>query len=156
MKPLIFLDVDGVFNCPQAIVPYEHVHLGTAAEVFIPEGSAERLQRLLRVYEPVWATAWLGEAHECFQAPLRLSEAPWPHLNYQRFKILAIVKHAKARPWAWIDDDASYELEALNWFPYYDRFLEGFIIEPNPRVGLTDEHVDDLLTWTGDNEESRL
>lgn len=154
MRPLLYLDVDGVINCVEATVPVDHIHPGTSSEAFVPVGTAERLERLLRVYEPVWSTAWLGTAHDCFQSHLGLPTASWPFLSYDRFKILAILRHARGRPWAWVDDDANYELRALNWFPHYDRMLEGLIITPDRHVGLTDEHVEELLDLNG-NDESR-
>lgn len=152
MKPVLYLDVDGVLNCLDATVPCVRIHPGTDCEAFVPEGTAERLQRLLRVYEPVWSTAWLGDAHGCFQRHLSLPRAAWPFLSYERFKILSIIPHARGRPWAWIDHSASFELRRLNWFPHYDAFLEGLIIETDPHVGLTDDHVEEMLTWYGNGE----
>lgn len=150
MKPLLFLDVDGVLNLKGtgAEVPCDQIPASEGFEgALIPLGTAERVSRLTEVYEPVWSTAWLGAAHRPFSGPLRLPEVSWPYLIYAKLKLPAVLRYARQRPWAWVDDEATWELREMNWWPDYERYLEGLIVEPKPKVGLTDEHVDALLEF---------
>jgi hypothetical protein len=132
-KPFLFLDVDGVILA-------EREHL-----TFIPVGTRERLARLLPVFEPVWATAWLGAAHPTFRDDLDLPDESWPYVDYKDFKLTAILRFAGGRPWAWVDDDAKWELASLG-----DSFRDlpsSLVICPSYKVGITDEHVEALLAF---------
>lgn len=146
-KPILFLDVDGVLNCLDATVPITTINQGTPDLAYVPDGTRERLERLLDVYEPVWATAWMGTAHNAFWDHLGLPDTPWPYIRWHAFKLPAIVAWAGDRDWAWVDDDAGYEFRELGWQPP-ERFVDGLVIQPHPRVGLTDEHVEKLLQFT--------
>lgn len=149
-KPILFLDVDGVLNVwhntSQCTVEYVMINSGTAWQACIPVGTKERLAKLLEVYEPVWATAWLGSAHGIFSPPLALSEEHWPHIYFTHHKVTEILKVAGNRPWAWIDDDAEWEFKDLKWEPH-ERFVDGLVIVPHPSIGITDEHVEKLLEF---------
>lgn len=101
-RPLLFLDVDGVLNCLDGGHP-EHRTPGGLG-VWIPPGVTERMDKLLRVFEPVWATAWLGSAHSEWRAivdPAGLTA--WPYVSYSDLKLPAILRYAKERPWVWIE-----------------------------------------------------
>jgi hypothetical protein len=152
-RPLLFLDVDGVLNCPGPRQDeHEFVKLG-GLPVFIPKGTKERVHRLLEVYDPVWCTAWLGSAHSAWRHVLELDGLPWPYVNYRQYKIIDLLKMAGDRLWAYVDDDVfGYELKGLGWT---EDMVSGLLIQPDPYVGLTDEHVRELLIFANDAEPDR-
>ena len=148
--PILFLDVDGVLNCVGRdewgqLAEYAP---GRRFPVYPPPGTADRVRRLtLEAFEPVWATAWLGSAHRCWSRVLNLDPMPWPYVDYERFKLVEIVRYARGRPWAWVDDDARWEMRELGWT---DEMVPGLVLAPDPAEGLTDEHVERLLTWAAE------
>lgn len=148
--PLLFLDVDGVLNVgpfPDDGIDGEWVKDGEefGRIAFVPDGTAGRLARLLEVYEPVWCTAWQGMAHGHFREHLGLPAESWPYISYQAYKLTEILRYAGHRPWAWVDDMATWEQAKLG--DHFKDFPNSLVIVPNDKVGLTDEHVDRLLAW---------
>jgi len=176
-RPILFLGVDGVLNCFCAdseqvtgTIPWlpadsrrreEHLNrygsddpseydgLTKERSADIPHGMRERLARVLPLYEPVWATFWFTDAHPVLAAHLGLPEQPWPYLAFDgHWKLPAIIQYAAGRPWAWVDDDATFEQRNNP-----EAIIPGdaLIIEPRPSSGLTDEHVDELIGFATRN-----
>lgn len=152
-SPLLFLDVDGVLNCiGERQDEHEYVILD-GSHCYVPHGTRERVTRLLESYDPVWCTAWLGRAHSAWRRYLDLDPIPWPYVNYVQYKLPELIRMAAGRPWAYVDDDVfTYELEGLDWTP---DMVDGLLIQPDHRVGLTDEHVDRLLDYAAEVNPSR-
>lgn len=152
-KPILFLDVDGVLNVFSAKVPSTKTYVPSRwsdedvinVPVEVADGTTRRIHNLLGHFEPVWATAWLGGAHGGWREILDLPSTSWPHITYFGLKLPEIIRHAGERPWAWIDDDAIWEMRELKWS---DRMIgDNLIINPDPRIGLTDEIVDEVIDW---------
>lgn len=151
MKPILFLDVDGVLNVFND-EPHERIYAPAKTEAgakarfgnyaIVPHGIKERLLRLWPQFEVVFATAWLGSASPVFCPWLGVDSCEY--LPWQEYKLPAIIKRAASHPWAWVDDDASWELRGLGWTRDY---VEGLIVEPDPTEGLTDQHVEQLMAW---------
>lgn len=155
-KPILFLDVDGVLNChawPNA--DYENLLQDIGGfRCLVPPETRERLRRILEHYEPVWATAWLGRAHSAWREALDLPQEPWPYVSYVEYKLPSIIKMAGWRPWAWVDDDANWEIERLGWKASY---VSGLVISPDGRYGITEEIVEQLIEYAkevGNRKES--
>jgi hypothetical protein len=145
--PLLFLDVDGVLNCPGPRQDEYVPHQADAETVWVPAHTEDRVRRLARNFEIIWATAWLGGAHGHWSRILGLPDAvPWPYLNYVNLKLPAILRRAGERRWAWVDDDAHSELLTLGWT---SDMVTGKLVVPRFDVGLTDAHVAELLEWAG-------
>ncbi len=145
-RPLLFVDVDGVLHCLGATAPAQRYRCPNSFQLTIPDGTRQRLARLLEVFDPVWSTAWTTDAHDAFRVPLGLSEEPWPVLNWGTYKLPAIEEFAGDRPWAWIDDEALWELDKLG----RDHISPNLLINPDPLVGITDTHVERLLGFAAD------
>lgn len=141
MKPLLFMDVDGVLNCFRD--DGEMFNAGTADWCCVPPGTQDRLKILVKHFDPVWATAWFGRAN-VLREPLNLGPKPWPHIEWNQFKLTEILKFAKDRPWAWVDDDANFELDELGWTTL---MVPGLVVEPDPNFGLNDQHVEQLVQY---------
>lgn len=143
MKPLLFLDVDGVINCLNIGAGYEVVQPDPDGLIAtVPPGMEDRLARLSEHYEIVWATAWRGAAHPHFRDHLGLPAESWRYVDYRDLKLTEILRMAGERPWAWVDDDIRFELRQLGW---KSDMVSGLLIEPSPDEGLTDAHVEQLV-----------
>lgn len=157
MKPVLFVDVDGVlslFGFPADAELPGHFHWIDGIAHCIPPDTGPRLARLADRFELVWATGWEEKANEYLPAILDLPFRELPCLSFDgrarfgssHWKLDALSEYAGTRPAAWIDDnvaDGGREWAQL-------RAAPTLLIETQPPVGLTDEHVDELLAWAGD------
>ena len=115
---------------------------------FISDAAGEHLRGLASDFECVWCTGWEERADEHLRLAYRL-EAAWPHIVFPRspagahWKLDAIDAYAGARPLAWIDD--AHDDACHAWAD--DRPGPTLLIGTNPAVGITDEHVETLLSW---------
>jgi hypothetical protein len=141
LKPILFLDVDGVLNCPGPMQDKYDCSSAHGAEVAIPPGMMEKVKALSALYEPVWATAWFNDANSYWNQVFEL-ESDWPVLEYNDKKLPMILEYAKGRSWAWVDDDALKECQELGIDP---QQLSGLILVPSFNIGLSDEHVMALI-----------
>jgi hypothetical protein len=111
-------------------------------------------------FEVLWTTTWQQNAPVGIGEPAGLPD--WPYLpldhsdverlrNQLGHKIAAILKvlTADPRPFAWIDDDFVG--------PGPPRILEvdlpKLLIKPVTRIGITREHVDQLLAFAAENTQ---
>jgi hypothetical protein len=152
-RPLLFLDVDGVLNPDIPQVECDSLSSDSSFSIVnVPKGTKDHLAKLQKHFEIIWATAWLGDAHSFFREHLDLPQDSWPYLDYKHLKLIEIIRFAKDRPWAWVDDDANAELRALG-----DNFRDmpnSLIIVPKRDIGLTDEHVEELLEFAKERDGS--
>lgn len=152
-KPLLFVDVDGVLS----LFGFEELpgplHLVDGVAHCIPPESGPRLERLAERYELVWATGWEEKANEYLPHLLGLPFRELPYLTFDgqavfgtaHWKLAAIERHAGGRPLAWIDD--SLDDECRKWAR--TRAAPTLLVETESAVGLTDDHVDRLMAWSG-------
>ena len=161
MQPYLLIDIDGVL-CPygtgrrHAREGYQWITLGMTTVQWSP---AHRLAlaRLGDTFRLHWATGWEAHANYYF-APL-YDLPPLPYISYGNeyfgpgasytFKLPYIAEWASKRPdtpIAWIDDDIHDD--AMEWAA--ERRIAGtptLFMRIAPHVGLTDDDVEELLTW---------
>jgi hypothetical protein len=153
-RPVLALDVDGVislfgFAGGVADVP-GRFHLIDGMLHCIPEGISERLARLADDYDLVWATGWEDRANDRLPEILGLA-GELPFLTFDgnarfgsaHWKIAAIDRYAGERPLAWVDDCIDETCQA--WA--VARTAPTLLVPTEPDRGLTDAHVDALLSW---------
>jgi hypothetical protein len=154
-RPILFVDVDGVISlfgfAPGADEMPGPLHWIDGIAHFIPEDVGERLVRLAASFELVWATGWEERANEHLPYILGLPFRELPFLTFDgravfgsaHWKVDAIAEYAGDRPVAWIDDNIDEECVA--WAE--GRRAPTLIVRTDSAVGLTDEHVEELLRW---------
>jgi HAD domain in Swiss Army Knife RNA repair proteins len=154
-RPILFVDVDGVISlfgfAPGAAEMPGPLHWIDGIAHFIPEDVGERLVRLAASFELVWATGWEERANEHLPYILGLPFRELPFLTFDgravfgsaHWKVDAIAEYAGDRPAAWIDDNIDEECVA--WAE--GRSAATLIVHTDSAVGLTDEHVEELLRW---------
>jgi hypothetical protein len=116
----------------------------------IPDEVGSRLRRLADSFEIVWATGWEERANDRLPEILGLPTG-LPFLTFDgrasfgsaHWKIDPIDRYAGERPLAWVDDciDASCE----DWAEM--RAAPTLLVPTDPTEGLTDAHVEALLSW---------
>jgi hypothetical protein len=153
--PILFVDVDGVISlfgfAPDVGELPGPLHWIDGVAHCIPEDIGGRLVTLAERFELVWATGWEERANEYLPHLLRLPFGDLPWLSFEgravfgsaHWKVDAIDRYAGDRPAAWIDDNLGEECHA--WAQ--GRAAPTLLIETSPPVGLTDEHVSELLDW---------
>jgi hypothetical protein len=153
-RPLLALDVDGVislfgFEGPIGEAP-GRFHLINGMPHCIPEGIGAMLARLTPHYEIVWATGWEDRANERLPEILGLpGELPFltfdgrARFGTAHWKIEAIDRYAGDRPLAWVDDSIDETCRA--WAAA--RSAPTLIVHTESEIGLTEDHVETLLTW---------
>jgi hypothetical protein len=154
-KPILFVDVDGVislFGFPASAeeLPGPFSWVDGVAHC-IPPAAGERLVRLSETFHLVWATGWEHRANEYLPLILDLPFAELPSLSFgggaiwgsSHWKLDAISDYAQDRPVAWIDDNLGPECQL--WA--VRREAPTLLVPTHPAVGMTDEHVEELLSW---------
>lgn len=153
--PILFLDVDGVislfgFGPGTGKLPGPLQWIDGVAHC-ISETVGERLVTLAEHFELVWATGWEERANDHLPYLLKLPFRDLPCLSFDgravfgsaHWKVEAIAEYAGERPAAWIDDNLNEECH--RWAR--ERPAPTLLVETSPPVGMTDEHVSELLTW---------
>jgi hypothetical protein len=151
--PILFVDIDGVislFGFDRAAPPPGRFHTVDGIPHWIGELSGIHLARLAPRFELVWASGWEERANEHLPHVLELpSELPTlsfdntPVFGEAHWKIAAVDRYASGRPAAWIDDSLDERCHA--WAE--SRSEPTFLLETDPAVGITGEHVERLLAW---------
>ena len=155
-RPVLFVDVDGVISLfgfdPSAPLP------GTFHSVdgilhCIGNEAGRRLARLTDQFELVWATGWEEKANEYLPHLLQIPRN-LPTLRFDgravfgtaHWKLEAIEEYARERPAAWIDDNL--DDRCTHWAN--QRRAPTLLVETDASVGITDEHVEELLRFADD------
>jgi len=153
-QPLLLIDVDGVislFGFDPAQPPAGRFQVVDGIAHFLSATAGEHLRRLSQTFEPVWCTGWEEKANDYLPLALGLPEA-LPYLSFERpvdhthahWKLAAIEAFAApSRPLAWIDD--AHDETCAAWADA--RQAPTLLIRTDAAIGLTGEHVAELLSW---------
>ena len=156
MKPLLFLDFDGVLNQFQApfVLPahlYEQTvavaHPWRQVRVTLNREHPAMLSRLRESFDLVWGTAWQDNANGFhLRRMLGIEELPVVRFTQMpveyipqglHWKTERLLAWAKGRPFCWIDDEAQPADQA-----YLDRAgATSLIVFTEPVQGLQERHV---------------
>jgi hypothetical protein len=156
-EPLLLVDVDGVISLfgfdPSAAPPGRFV-LVDGIPHLISATAGDHLRALAAEFELAWCTGWEEKADEHLRHALGL-RVSCPHLSFDgsepsrhaHWKLDAIDRYAgPERPLAWIDD--AHDEACMSWAEA--RSGPTLLVTTEPAVGITDEHVADLLRWARD------
>jgi hypothetical protein len=154
-RPILFVDVDGVISlfgfAPGDDTLPGPVHWIDGVAHCIPDEIGRRLVTLAEHFELVWATGWEERANDHLPHLLELPFRDLPCLTFDgravfgsaHWKLEAIDEYAGERPAAWIDDNLNEDCRS--WA--HRRAAPTLLVETSPPVGLTGEHVSELLRW---------
>ncbi len=155
-KPLLAIDIDGVislFGFEEGEQPAGQFHLIDGMPHYISIEAGDRIKRLLKTYEGVWASGWEDRAND--HLPLILGVPEMPHLTFDgraqfgtaHWKLEAIDEYAGDRPLAWIDD--SLDRSCRRWAK--KREAPTLLVPTESKHGLEEAHVEALLAWVDDD-----
>jgi HAD domain in Swiss Army Knife RNA repair proteins len=151
--PLLLIDVDGVislFGFDQTEPPEGRFTFVDGLPHYLSATAAEHLDRLHPTFECVWCTGWEDRADEHLPHLLGVPRG-WHHLTFPQeplpaahWKLSAIDAYAGPdRPVAWIDD--AHDDTCHAWAD--QREGPTLLVATDPAIGITDEHVETLLSW---------
>jgi hypothetical protein len=143
-RPLLLLDVDGVFNPLGDCLPEGFtVHAGAYDNFMINTGHGRWILELGERFEIVWATAREDEVNFDVGPALGLPTLPvitftqsWD--STRTWKLPDIAAYVGDRPFCWIDDDILPD--ALAWAAR--REAPTLLIPADPKIGFTATHRD--------------
>lgn len=150
-RPLCLLDVDGVIALHGDSYTEPTFHAVVAGfPVAIAVAAHERLSRLAQAFQIVWATSWQRDGAEAL-APLLGLPDDLPFLTFDpdadrtrgTYKLPVVRRFVRDRAFAFVDDELGEDVVA--WAN--EREPPTLLIHCDPRVGLTDEQVDQLLRF---------
>jgi len=151
-KPVLAVDVDGVI----AVFGFEEPPTWPVARFELIDGlmhcilvdAGERLRRLGRHYDLVWATGWEERANQLGEL-LDLPELPYltfagsARFGSAHWKLEPLSEYAVGRPLAWIDD--SFDESCYEWAR--GRSEPTLLIPTSSETGLEETQVEALMAW---------
>jgi hypothetical protein len=153
MRPILFVDVDGVlslYGFDRRSEPPGAFHMFEGIVHCIGSACGGLIGRLADHFELVWATGWEEKANEYLVRLLGL-DRDLPTLTFDgraqfgsaNWKVEAIDEYAGDRPAAWIDDNLDETCRA--WAE--SRDAPTLLVETDSATGIQEEHVERLLAW---------
>jgi hypothetical protein len=152
-RPLLAVDIDGVIS----LFGFEERPLDASFRFQLVDGiphcislaAGERLLRLARVFDLVWASGWEDKAN--FYLPELLGLPELPHISFEarpsaggaHWKLAALEAYAEARAVAWIDDN--FDASCYEWAER--RPAPTLLVPTEPQLGLEEAHVAALEHW---------
>jgi hypothetical protein len=152
-RPLLLLDVDGVFIPYAAVEPpagFRRYRL-LDEPVWLAQHHGDWLRPLGHRFQLVWATGWEHDANRLIAPILGLPALPvieFPRDASGRFaKLPTLVQAVGDQPLAWIDDELTQT--ARDWAAR--RLSPTLLLDADPTIGLTEEQVAALAAFAARN-----
>lgn len=155
-RPILAVDIDGVISLFGFDEPPEDAsvrfELIDGMVHCISLGAGDRLRRLRKQYELVWASGWEDRANDVLPTVLGL-----PELDVIRFgaearfgsshwKIEPVSEYAGRRPLAWIDD--SLEPQCYEWAQARQAAgIPTLLVPTESERGFEEAHAEALSSW---------
>jgi hypothetical protein len=156
--PLLAVDIDGVislFGFEQGIAEMNpedapgqfHLIDGMLHCISMPTG--DRLNRLAKTYELVWASGWEDRANTHLPSILGVPELPYltfdgkARFGTAHWKLGPLEEYTQERPLAWIDD--SLDPSCYEWAER--RQAPTLLVPTESSRGLEEAHVAALESW---------
>jgi hypothetical protein len=154
-RPILAVDIDGVISLFGSETPPDRASTrfqlvdGVPHCISLPAG--DRLLRLSKRFELVWASGWEDKAN--FYLPQMLGLPELPHVSFDggarsgaaHWKLNPLGLYAEGRPLAWIDDN--FDQSCYDWAQA--RPEPTLLVLTEPHLGLEEAHVDALNAWAG-------
>ncbi len=154
-KPILFVDVDGVISTWgfDGGSPSGRIHNVDGIFHHIAPQAADCVNALIPHFEMIWATGWGSRANDHLPFILGLPRefevvdfAVAPSLDGSgHWKLDALAERAGGRAMAWIDDGLNETCFA--WAS--TRSAPTLLVATEPSVGITEQHVGELIEWSG-------
>jgi HAD domain in Swiss Army Knife RNA repair proteins len=159
-RPLLFLDVDGVIALSVFSdgLPPGEMRESPLGFIYLPDRTGGLVRQLAAHFDIVWATGWEHHANTGLLSPLGLREE-LPVLTFGKkarsgsseWKLKRVNAYAGRRPAAWLDDNLVERHE--RWAA--ERPQPTLLVPVDPRSGLTQDHVEQLVRWAERLETSQ-
>lgn len=155
--PLLFIDVDGVlstYGFAGEDADPRNLRMVDGILHHIRREMGPRILAVLPHFESLWATGWGERANEhlvfMLGLPGELEVVDFAVAastdGSGHWKLDSLTERAGTRPAAWIDDGHNEACET--WAATRDA--PTLLISTDPHVGLTDEHVEQLVEWAAE------
>ena len=153
-KPLLLIDVDGVislFGFDPNNKPAGRFEIVDGIAHFLSATAGEHLRQLAADFELAWCTGWEEKANEylpfALGLPGKLPVVPFDDCDRPasaHWKVAAIDAYVgPSRPLAWVDD--AHDHRCHDWATA--RQAATLLVGTDPAVGITAEHVGELMDW---------
>jgi hypothetical protein len=156
-RPLLLLDIDGVislFGFDPARRPEGRFVMVDGSAHYISAGVGEHLRTLGAAFELAWCSGWEEKAEEYLPYALELPVGT-RYLTFEseaepdgrHWKLASIDAYAGPdRPLAWVDD--AHDETCVDWAD--TRPAPTLLVRTDPAIGLTGEHVAELMGWAAE------
>lgn len=152
VKPIAFIDVDGVLNRvvsnsvgkKRKLLRVHGWSDGLRWPLWLDPEDGDRIKTLGDHFELGWGSTWQDDAYD--QVGRRIGFPEFDIIartNYDEMdKTQGVVRAAQGRPFVWFDDDTDYEDISL----FVDQPHKVILVDP--AEGLTDDHIIEAIEWS--------